>query len=589
MSFAPYVTPRPLACSEHELVAAVRQDHDWAFEELYSRYRTPIRHYVQGMVGDLQRAEDIAQEVFISALRRMRCSEQPIAFKPWIYEIAKNACIDEYRRAKRSREVPLVNESEDAEPTLCSRAPMPDEAVQGKQRLDDLRGAFRSLSANHHQVIVMRELEGLSYAQIGERLGMTKPVVESTLFRARRRLGQEYDELVSGRRCEQVQAVIAADGERPLRRLGLRDRRQLARHLAHCQPCRRHARLAGVDESFFKTPSVGRKLAGLLPFPWLWLRRKGKSPRRLAAASRRVTGDPRLQTMMRMTDPGSGVPGLGRALATAAAIVAATAGGGYLAGVGGAHQIPRQLSGSSIAPAAALAAPNRQSATVGVPTRRLGSAGPAAATSGHAGRQTGSGGSRGSGGAPGGRSGAGHPTAGGATQPATGGSATGHSGSGAVSKGLGGPGATVTGLVSKAGGTVAGAVGAVSSTAGSVTKTLGSVTKTAGSLATKVVSTASSTVSSVASGASSTVGSVTKAATSTVGSVTNAASSTVGSVTSGASSTVGSVGSTATSAVNKLTSSLSQDVPSAPASSPSSTSTSATASHVVSGVSKLLP
>ena len=209
MSFAPYVTPRPTACPEHELVAAVRQGHDWAFEELYGRYRTPIGTYVHGMVGDHQRAEDIAQEVFISALRRMRSSEQPIAFKPWVYEIAKNACIDEYRRVQRSREVPLVSDGEDAEPALCSRGPMPEEAVQGKQRLDDLRGAFRSLSTNHHQVMVMRELEGLSYAQIGERLGMTKPVVESTLFRARRRLSDEYDELVSGRRCEQFQAVIA--------------------------------------------------------------------------------------------------------------------------------------------------------------------------------------------------------------------------------------------------------------------------------------------------------------------------------------------------------------------------------------------
>ena len=52
-----------------------------------------------GMVGDHQRAEDIAQEVIIAALRRLRATEQPIAFKPWLYEIAKNACIDEFRRS----------------------------------------------------------------------------------------------------------------------------------------------------------------------------------------------------------------------------------------------------------------------------------------------------------------------------------------------------------------------------------------------------------------------------------------------------------------------------------------------------------
>ena len=62
------------------------------------------------MLADFDRAEDITQEVFISALRRLRDTERPIAFKPWIYQIAKNACIDELRRAKRALEVPLVEE-----------------------------------------------------------------------------------------------------------------------------------------------------------------------------------------------------------------------------------------------------------------------------------------------------------------------------------------------------------------------------------------------------------------------------------------------------------------------------------------------
>ncbi len=106
--------PAP-SCSEHELISAVRYGDDRAFEELYARYRPRIGSYVFGMVGDHQRAEDIAQEVFIAALRRLRATERPIAFKPWIYEIAKNACIDEFRRARRTREVPLETDADDAE------------------------------------------------------------------------------------------------------------------------------------------------------------------------------------------------------------------------------------------------------------------------------------------------------------------------------------------------------------------------------------------------------------------------------------------------------------------------------------------
>src|SRR6201992_1698490 len=93
--------------SEHELVAAIRGGNDRAFEELYARYRERIFAFILSKVHDHGRAEDIAQEVFMSALRRLRASEQTIAFKPWIYEIAKNACIDEFRRGSRAREVAL--------------------------------------------------------------------------------------------------------------------------------------------------------------------------------------------------------------------------------------------------------------------------------------------------------------------------------------------------------------------------------------------------------------------------------------------------------------------------------------------------
>ena len=91
--------------TDHQLVAAVRAGDDHAFERLYERYQRRIAAYIYGMVNDYARAEDIAQDVFMSALRRMRETDRPIAFKPWIYEIAKNACIDQFRRSRRAEEV----------------------------------------------------------------------------------------------------------------------------------------------------------------------------------------------------------------------------------------------------------------------------------------------------------------------------------------------------------------------------------------------------------------------------------------------------------------------------------------------------
>ena len=231
--------------TDHELVRAVRRGEDCPFEELFSRYRRRIRSYVSGILDDTDRAEDITQEVFISVLRRLRDTERPIAFRPWVYQIAKNACIDELRRTRRRVEVPFDQEQEfDQVADLLPRNPGPDAAVESKQQLEDLRGALRGVSELHHRILVLRELEGLSYDEIGARLGMSRPVVESTLFRARRRLAEEYEELISGQRCERTRALIDGREAQTLRRLGVRERRRLARHLAHCQPCRRHAVLA---------------------------------------------------------------------------------------------------------------------------------------------------------------------------------------------------------------------------------------------------------------------------------------------------------------------------------------------------------
>ena len=267
------------AASDHDLVAAVRCGDDRAFEKLYERYQRRIAAYVYGMVNDYGKAEDITQEVFISALRRMRETERPIAFKPWIYEIAKNACIDQFRRSRRAEEISFdADEGAGALETARLAAPgaTPDAAVDAKQALSNLCGAFGGLSETHHEILVLRELEGLSYREIGERMGLSRPSVESTLFRARRRLTEEYDELISGQRCTRIQSIIGTAGEGML---GARDQRRLARHVAHCQPCRREARMAGLDTTTLSRPAVAaaaRKVAALLPFPGLFkLRRPG--------------------------------------------------------------------------------------------------------------------------------------------------------------------------------------------------------------------------------------------------------------------------------------------------------------------------
>jgi RNA polymerase sigma factor (sigma-70 family) len=267
------VLATPQDVSDAELVAAVRAGEDAAFEELYRRYSRRIGAFVYGYVRDEGRAEDVTQEAFLSALRRMRETDSEIAFRPWIYEIARNAAIDLHRRTSRTEEV-SINGDTPLNPSDTRRlvgSVAPENALVDKERLEHLSGAFAELSETHHRILVLRELEGLSYREIGERMELTAPAVESTLFRARRRLEHEYSELDTGRRCASMRTVIArlAEGvDSP------RERRKLERHAIRCSHCRKRARELGVE------PMPGARLvsraAALLPLPAL-LRRRAAS------------------------------------------------------------------------------------------------------------------------------------------------------------------------------------------------------------------------------------------------------------------------------------------------------------------------
>ena len=191
--------------SDHDLVAAVRRGDDRAFEQLYERYQRRIAAYIYGMVNDYGRAEDITQEVFISALRRMRETERPIAFKPWIYEIAKNACIDQFRRSRRAEEV-----SFDADEGLGAvdygaprrRRAAPDAARRHQAAArPPLRRLRRPVGDPPPDPRPARARGPLLPRDRREAWASAARRSSRTLFRARRRLTEEYDELVSGERC----------------------------------------------------------------------------------------------------------------------------------------------------------------------------------------------------------------------------------------------------------------------------------------------------------------------------------------------------------------------------------------------------
>ena len=147
----------------------------------------------------------------------------------------------------------------------------PDAALVTKERLNHLQSAFDELSDVHTKVLVMRELEGMSYREIGDKLDLTRPAVESALFRARRRLESEYEEIADGRRCKAMRATLARMVAGTHRST---EEHRLARHVRRCHSCRHRARVLGIQPQT-AIGTLREKAAALLPIPWLFRRSGG--------------------------------------------------------------------------------------------------------------------------------------------------------------------------------------------------------------------------------------------------------------------------------------------------------------------------
>ena len=511
----PAVRPAAALRSEARLVRDARGGDDRAFEELYSRYGQRIFAFILSRVHDHGRAEDIAQEVFMSALRQLRTTGQEIVLQPWLYTIAKNACIDEFRRGVRGTAVP-VGSDEDlsvGRGPMLSLVPTPDDAIESKQRLDDLRGAFGGLSDSHRQLLVMREFEGLSYDEIGERLGMNRQMVESGLFRARRKLGSEYDDLASGRRCEQMVDAIGAGMFATSKGIGVKERRRTIRHLSHCQNCRHHAMMANVDHSLLKPRSIADKLAALLPFGfWRKLWPHGHGGAGTAAGGKAAGALGGAAQVAAPAAAGSSIS-MGTAAVAAAVVAIAGAGGGLaLAQHHSSHAakpVPSHVSHAPASGAAVRGSGHAAPATISsgavhaghgaaggltaskLSAKKIAGAAGAKATGGGAdaghnptrrghggsggGKTTGGGGGAGGGGnSPGaGNNGGGSGNGGGnGGGGSTGGGSSGGQSGNNVGKTVGQTGKTVGGTVSQTGNTVGGVVSQTGNTVGGVVGTV---------------------------------------------------------------------------------------------------------------------
>ena len=175
--------------TEQELVLRAKQGDDEAFAQLMRDNEKRIYNLTLRMTGNPEDAMDLAQDTFLNAWKGLKFFKGDSAFSTWLYRLASNACIDFLRRQKRRQDisVPLGTDSEED-----GRLPdVPDDRFRPDTRLEqqELRRAveegLQQLSDEHRQVLVMREVNGLSYQEIADILDLEAGTVKSRIARAR--------------------------------------------------------------------------------------------------------------------------------------------------------------------------------------------------------------------------------------------------------------------------------------------------------------------------------------------------------------------------------------------------------------------
>jgi RNA polymerase sigma-70 factor (ECF subfamily) len=166
--------------SNLELIAQAQRGDRRAFGELVRRHREGVVDVVYRMCGDVNLAEDAAQEAFIRAWQHLPSYRPRSPFRNWVYRIATNVALDVLRCERETVDVDALS--------LPASDAGPEATVEGKERGERVRQAVLALPPASRSVLVLREYEGLSYQEIADTLGIPIGTVMSRLNYARKRL-----------------------------------------------------------------------------------------------------------------------------------------------------------------------------------------------------------------------------------------------------------------------------------------------------------------------------------------------------------------------------------------------------------------
>ncbi len=199
---------------DRELVAAAQRGDRDAFKTLFERYHRRAYALALGVVRHPDDALDVVQEAFIKAHKYLDKFEGNASFYTWLYRIVMNLAIDHLRKHRKVKPVELDEtrlEAEGDDPLLPRiLGGNPGQALIDKQIRARIDTALDQLSENHRAVLVMRELEGLSYEDMAQAMNCSKGTIMSRLFHARRNMQKRLLDLLDHPPAELVEDLTGA-------------------------------------------------------------------------------------------------------------------------------------------------------------------------------------------------------------------------------------------------------------------------------------------------------------------------------------------------------------------------------------------
>jgi RNA polymerase sigma-70 factor (ECF subfamily) len=179
--------------SDDELLAAARQGDSAALETLLVRYQPHLYRFGLRMCGNVEDAGDVAQESLISMARSVRDFRGDASVSSWLYTIARRFCIKKRRRSKfaPTREESLDAPATDVAQHLADPRPNPEQTATNQELATALTHAIDALEPSQREVLVLRDVEGLSAPEVAKILGISVEAVKSRLHRARVAIREE--------------------------------------------------------------------------------------------------------------------------------------------------------------------------------------------------------------------------------------------------------------------------------------------------------------------------------------------------------------------------------------------------------------